>query len=65
VARQRLVDDRALVRKARVVNASAATGPARSAAPEKRPRDRGRSRGVADAHFSEANEVGLRPHGAS
>ena len=45
-----------------IVDAGAAAGPARAAAAEQRRRDRRGRRGVADAHFAEADEVGFRRH---
>ena len=44
------------------VNAGAAAGPARAAAAEQRRRDRRRRRGVADAHFAEADQIAIRRH---
>ncbi len=60
---QRAIDDGALARKALLVDASAATGKARTAAAEQRRRERcGRSR-VADAHLAEPDEIGVLRHG--
>src|SRR5690349_16482946 len=60
VMRQRTVDGRALAREAFVIDTSAAAGPAPATAAEKRRRERSRRRGIADAHFAEADEIGLR-----
>jgi hypothetical protein len=53
------VDRGTLAREAPIVDAGAAAGPADAAAAEQRRRDGGRRRRVADAHFAEADEVGL------
>ena len=59
MAVERAVDDVALSRQAVVVDAGAAAGPACAAAAEQGGCDRGRRRGVADAHFAEADEIAL------
>ena len=53
----------ALSGKAVVVYAGAAAGPARAAAAEGRRRQRRGRRGVADAHFAEADQIAVRRHG--
>ncbi len=63
MARERGIDHRALARQAVLVDAGAAAGPARAAATEQSRRNSGRRRGVADAHFAEADEIAVRRHG--
>ncbi len=63
MARQRGIDHGALARQAVFIDAGAAAGPARTAAAEQSRRDRGRRRGIADAHFAEADEIAIRRHG--
>jgi hypothetical protein len=62
VTHQRAVDHGLFVRKARVVDPGAASGPAHATASEQCRRNRGRRRGVADAHLAKAEQIGLRPH---
>ena len=57
------IDDGALALKSRVVDAGAATGPARAAAAEQRRRDRRRRRGIADAHFAETDQIAFGRYG--
>ena len=56
----RLVD-RGRLRASLVVDAGAASGPSRATAAEQTRRNRRRGGGVADAHFTETNKIGLRP----
>ncbi len=60
VARQRSIDNGLLARKAVFVDAGAASCPALCAAAKQAGRDRRRRGGIADAHFAEAHEIGLR-----
>ena len=60
MARERGIDHRALARQAVFVDAGAAAGPARAAAAEKGGGDGGSRRGVADTHFTEANQIAVR-----
>ncbi len=63
VPREAAIDDVALARESRLVDAGAASRPARAAATEQRRRDGGRRRRIADAHLAEADQVTLRRHG--
>ena len=63
VAGEACVDHRALPRQAGIVEAGAAPGPALAAAAEQRSGKSRRSRGVADAHLAEADEIGACRHG--
>ena len=56
---ERAVDDVALARKPVVVDAGAAAGPARAAAAEQSGGNRGGRRGVADAHFAQADQIAV------
>ena len=60
MTRERRIDDGALARQAVLVDAGAAAGPARAAAAEQGRRDGRGRRGVADAHFAEADEIAVR-----
>ena len=62
MARDRPVDHGALARQAVFIDAGAAAGPTRAAAAEQSRGDGRRRRGVADAHFAEANQIAVRRH---
>jgi hypothetical protein len=60
VARERPIDSLAFTRQAVFIDAGTTAGPARTAAAEQGRGDGGRSRGIADTHFTEAEKIACR-----